>query len=585
MRRTRHFLPLALLALLAVFAVGRLGFIFYNGGVETLTPWQVIRTLMRALPLDLRTSALLLLLPALCTLQQRVSLRLLLVPYFVAVSLAVASVVTADTVMYEFWKFKLSEVVLSYAASPEGMTSSVSTSFIVSRISVGVVYALLVAFALVWITPARAERQWAEVGATLVLALLPVGVGTCYGRGQSLFRNHASTNPLYAFAASFRQDRHYDYFPDEECGKMLASLYPPDTEDIADTLLRTDRPNVLLLQMESFGGRFVEELGGVPGVAPNLSRLIPEGVFFDGYYSNSFRTDRGTVSLQSGMVSLPTVSLMRESHYHHLLPSLPRRLGESGYDTHYFYAGEMTNMGKGVYLADMGFGTLHDIGAFAPEDRDCAWGAHDGTAAARLLQLLATQDTVRPWYFTFQMLSSHEPWEVPYHRLGDRRLNAFAYTDHCVGRLVDSLRATPLWDNLLIMVVPDHGYLYEQTYEDPSFFHSPMLWLGGAIRRPRRIHTLMNQSDVAATLLAQLGIRHTDFPWSRNVLSKRYTYPFAYCNYPAGIMLRDSTGVSVYDISASRPITSQPKEGDGERIRRAKAILQASHVWLRAGDR
>ncbi len=579
MKRERYFLPLAMLVLLVSFAVGRIGFILYNSDVETLSLWQVAWTGVRGLLLDIRTAALLLLLPAVCTLQRMVSLRWLLIPYFFVMSLAIAVSTTADAVMYEFWKFKLSAVVLSYAASPEGMTSSVSTSFLVSRISTGIVFALLITLALAWVTPKRAERGWLKVLTVFILALMPFGVDTCYSSRQSLFRNHASTNPLYAFASSFRQDKHYNYFDDKKCAETVAALYPQDTEDVADTLLRTDRPCILLLQMESFAGKFVGELGGIPDVAVNLSRLIPEGVFFDGYYSNSFRTDRGTVSLQSGTLPHPTVSLMREIQYHPTLPSLPRRLAENGYDTHYLYAGEMLNMGKGAYLDDMGF-TLHDIGAFGEEEKECAWGAHDGTAAKKLLQLLEKQDTLRPWYFTFQMLSSHEPWEVPYHRLDDKRLNAFAYTDNCVGWLVDSLRATPLWDNLLIIIIPDHGYLYEQTYEDPEFFHSPMLWLGGAVREPRCIHTLMNQSDIAATLLSQLGIRHTDFPLSRNVLSKQYTYPFVYCNYPAGIMLRDSTGVSIYDIPAHHPITRMPKEGDKERVGKAKAILQHSYRQL-----
>jgi len=35
-----------------------------------------------------------------------------------------------------------------------------------------------------------------------------------------------------------------------------------------------------------------------------------------------------------------------------------------------------------------------------------------------------------------------------------------------------------------------------------------MLWLGGAVRRPTVVETYGSQSDLAATLLAQLGIAH-----------------------------------------------------------------------------
>ena len=196
-----------------------------------------------------------------------------------------------------------------------------------------------------------------------------------------------------------------------------------------------------------------------------------------------------------------------------------------------------------------------------------------------MFQWVASQPQDHPWHLVFQTLSSHEPFEVPYHRLEDKVLNAFAFTDQCVGELVDSLRTLPSWDNTLIILLPDHGFLYQLTYEDPAFFHSPMLWLGGAVKEPRRMSVLMNQSDLCATLLAQMGIRHDDFPWSRNVLSRQYAYPFVYSTFPSGIMFADSTGVSVFDITSNRPITEQPAPSP-ERIRKAKALLQTSYDGL-----
>ncbi len=581
--RQRHFLLLAFLVLLASFLLGKIAFVLYNSPVESLSLFAFLRTWARGLLLDVHTAALLLLIPALCTLQHRVSLRWLLVPYFIIISVVIASVTSADIIMYEFWEFKLSSVILSYASSPEGMTSSVPTSFVVTRFAWMLAYIVVTAAALIMVTPKKTQGGWLMPFVTLLLTLLPIGVSTCYSSSQSLFRNHAATNSLYAFVSSFWQDRRYDdYFPTTECEEMVATLYPSDTEDITDTLLNTRRPNILVIQMESFGGKFVSELGGIPNVAVNLSRLIPDAVFFDGYYSNSFRTDRGTVSLQSGTVSHPTVSLMREKKYHPSMPSLPRRLGENGYETSYFYAGPMTNMGKHDYLTDMGFDTLYDLSVFGDEKPDTPWGMHDGKASMKLLQLLERQDTLRPWYCTIQMLSSHEPWDVPYHRLDDERLNAFAYTDQCVGTFIDSLRVSPLWDKLLVIVIPDHGYLYEQTYEDPEFFRAPMLWLGGAVKSPCVVSTLMNQSDIAATLLSQLGIQHADFPWSRNVFSRNYTHPFVYCNSPAIVMLKDSTGVSIFDLSASLPVNGQQSESDQRRTGYAKAILQRSYELLRS---
>ena len=155
-------------------------------------------------------------------------------------------------------------------------------------------------------------------------------------------------------------------------------------------------------------------------------------------------------------------------------------------------------------------------------------------------------------------------------------MNAFAYTDHCLGQFIEKLKKSPVWDELLLVLLPDHGMMYQLTYEDPDFFHIPVLWLGGAIKSPKQIHTLMNQSDVAATLLSQLGLSHRHFAWSRNVLSKNYRYPFAYSSFPSGIMFADSTGVSIYDINSNTEIVGRPSNNPG-RITKAKAILQSSY--------
>ena len=263
---------------------------------------------------------------------------------------------------------------------------------------------------------------------------------------------------------------------------------------------------------------------------------------------------------------------MKHPEWHDRLPSLAKSLEREGYATSYLYAGAMTNMGKRDYLEHMHFSQLIDESAFAPEELTGSWGADDSTSAMRVYHEIARRDTSQHWFMAYQTLSSHEPWRVPYHRLEDEKLNAFAYTDECLGLLVDSLRTLPHWDNMLVILLPDHGFLYKQSYEDPEFFHSPMLWMGGAIREPRRMDVLMNQSDLCATLLSQMGIRHDDYPWSRNVLSRQYTRPFVYCNFPAGFMVRDTEGTTIYDLTADEVILEQPVD-DRHRERMGKAIL------------
>ena len=407
--------------------------------------------------------------------------------------------------------------------------------------------------------------------------------GDVYGNPRALLANHAAVNPVYAFATSVRLSDNYsgryNMLPEDERADLFKGLYPEPADDIQDTLLTSQRPDIVVVFIEGFGSRFVKELGGLPDVAPGWSRLIPEGIFWENYYSNSFRTDRGSVSAFSGWLCYPDIGLMKHTEFHAALPSLARSLGKQGYETSFVYGGAMTNMGKHQYFEDMDFRHFYDDTAFTDEQKSGgSWGVNDSTSLQKACQLVSEWKDGHH-FLVAQTLSSHEPWDVPYHRLEDKKLNAFAYTDYSIACMVDTLRQLPQWDNLLVIMIPDHGFLYEQSYDDPGFFRAPMLWTGGAIREPRKMEVLMNQSDIPATLLSQMGIAHNEYPWSRNVLSQTYTYPFVYCNYPAGLLFADSTGTSIYDIDGDVTMVEQPAD-NGLRVLRAKAILQTSYDQL-----
>ena len=333
--------------------------------------------------------------------------------------------------------------------------------------------------------------------------------------------------------------------------------------------------------MESFGGQFVEAISGRKDIAPNYNRLAKEGIIFTHCYSNSFRTDRGTVSTLSGYPSFPTLSVMKIPAKSRTLPCLAATLNSHGYESSFLYGGDINFTNMQSYLRTGGYQTIvSDIDFPADEKRQNPWGANDDVTFDRLYSMIACQRH-QPWHICYLTLSSHEPWTVPYERLKEKIPNAFAFTDHCLGQFVDSLRKTPIWDNLLIVCIPDHGYCYPEGISHEEHHRNPMLWTGGAVKRHMTIDTIMSQSDMAATLLGALGIDHGDYTFSRDALSPSYTYPYAFFTFKEGIGFADSTGHSVYDIISDRlwedrsaGSVKDKKEATAERTRKAKALLQ-----------
>ena len=237
----------------------------------------------------------------------------------------------------------------------------------------------------------------------------------------------------------------------------------------------------------------------------------------------------------SGYPSFPTMSVMKMPSKSRSLPNIARTLQqERGYNTHYLYGGDINFTNMRSYLVSGGFSDLTWKDDYTKEEQTSAkWGVRDDITFQTLTELTKTMR--QPFLIGYSTLSSHVPWDVPIHHFDDEVLNAFYYLDQCVGNFIQQLRQSDLWDNTLVIMLPDHGIVYADLDEsNPLLNHIPMLWVGGAVKQPRRIEQVCNQTDLPATLLGQLGISHEEYTFSRDVLSVTYKHPFAIHTYDDG---------------------------------------------------
>ena len=621
MKRTLYILSLTALLLVATI-LGKVEFLAYNRDIMFFTMSELMQVLWHGLPLDISTVAMAVLPVWFITLLTMkwpsMPLRWIVGPYIGIVTFLMGCVTGATIIMYENWKFLLDASIFSYMSSPGNATASASVYYIVTRIGLILLSSILLSFLSVAITPKSIVPRKSRYGGGgrrqqhapqrhtvylltgLLLFFMLWGVNGRRADERSAFHiekimlNHAAINPvghmvrsLWTYSKDFEEQ--FRLMPEDECNTIFAQIFPTDTEDITDTLLRTRRPDILTIQLESMGAPFIESLGGAKGVAPELCQWMTRGVNFTNAWATSFRTDRGTVSALSGYVSYPTTSLMMTDSCLPLLPSLAKTLKGYGYTADYMYSGNSNHMNKRKYMEAVGFRMwdIEDIDV-APKERD-VWGANDSIAMNRMLGLIRRtkqeNGAEKPFFWACQTISSHEPWEVPYQRLDNKVHNAFAYTDHCVGQFLDSLSRTPVWDNLLVVVYADHGHTYGLTFDNPEFFHMPLFFIGGAVSKVRTYDTIIAQNDMVATILSQMGIPHNkEFPWSRNVFSRNYTYPFAYCNYPAGALFVDGSGKTMMDVQSGYIMADEP-EPSGERLKHLQVMLQKTYDTIPQADK
>ena len=550
-----------------------------------------IDVLWHGLTLDMTVAGYVTALPILVTLLS-LWLRLpekvwrgVLTTWFVLVAVTTAVIFAVDVALYEHWGFRIDSTVLLYLADPEEAMASVDFWLGVRQTLLAAAYAA----GMIWVyrrilgvfDGRTVGWRVASLGSLAVVMLagfdflaIRGGTGASVANVSKVyfsptqFLNHAATNPVFSFLASLGDRVDYaDEYPffDEavRAAKFDALRGNGPAAGPTEPVLNTARPNVVIVILESFARTVMDaEVGGEP-VMPYMQRLKGEGIWFENFFANSFRTDRGEVAILSGFPAQTRMSIMKLPAKSRNLPSIARSLAGEGYATSFAYGGDLNFTNQSSYMYATGWQELiwqKDLRFDAPA---ADWGYDDALMCDWFAdRVIALSDAGKPFLAGLLTLSSHTPFDVPYSKFDDKVLNAMAFSDECVGKMIDRLKASSAWKDLLVVLVADHGYPYPRTltYNEPLRHRIPMIWTGGAVARPRVVEDYAAQIDIAATLLAQLGVAHDDFDYSKDIFAPTPPRKFAYYTFNDGFGVVDASGEAVWDATAGRAVTATNPE-------------------------
>ena len=550
-----------------------------------------IDVLWHGLTLDMAVAGYVTALPILVTLLS-LWLRLpekvwrgVLTTWFVLVAVTTAVIFAVDVALYEHWGFRIDSTVLIYLADPEEAMASVDFWLGVRQTLLAAAYAA----GMIWVyrrilgvfDGRTVGWRVASLGSLAVVMLagfdflaIRGGTGASVANVSKVyfsptqFLNHAATNPVFSFLASLGDRVDYaDEYPffDEavRAAKFDALRGNGPAAGPTEPVLNTARPNVVIVILESFARTVMDaEVGGEP-VMPYMQRLKGEGIWFENFFANSFRTDRGEVAILSGFPAQTRMSIMKLPAKSRNLPSIARSLAGEGYATSFAYGGDLNFTNQSSYMYATGWQELiwqKDLRFDAPA---ADWGYDDALMCDWFAdRVIALSNAGKPFLAGLLTLSSHTPFDVPYSKFDDKVLNAMAFSDECVGKMIDRLKASPAWKDLLVVLVADHGYPYPRTltYNEPLRHRIPMIWTGGAVARPRAVEDYAAQIDIAATLLAQLGVAHDDFDYSKDIFVPTPPRKFAYYTFNDGFGVVDASGEAVWDATAGRAVTATNPE-------------------------
>jgi arylsulfatase A-like enzyme len=304
---------------------------------------------------------------------------------------------------------------------------------------------------------------------------------------------------------------------------LLAALFASPAVHAAEA--HRSPPNVLVVSIDTLRADHLSGYGYPRPTSPAIDRLLAAGARFDEARTVEPLTSPAAASMLTSLHPHEHGSTRNGVSLRRGLPSLPKELDRSGYQTAAFIANwTLKNTMSGLGEHFQGFQEVLTrkrwLGLVAGE----ATAEDVNEAAVAWLDEHAGRR--RPFFVWVHYVEPHAPYEFQGEvaaRLGlrdrsetgriDRYDTEVAFVDHYVGELVRRIEDDPaLAGNTLVVVTADHGEsLGEHGYWghgrrlfEPGL-HIPLVFYWPGRLEPRRLTAPASILDVAPTILGLLG--------------------------------------------------------------------------------
>lgn len=553
-----------------VFFLSRAIFlVYYNQSIanEFISFNEILLCFWHALPLDISTACYILIFPFLLSIINYFAgakwINHINLVYSFIILLVFLLITSAELGIYEEWKTKLHFKALKYLSNPaEVYKSSVTTTFFLLIGLFVIQYLIYAVFYLKFIhnkVVYRARKIYPVaiflfVGSVLLFIGIRGGLlAIPINQSQSYFSKHnilnlAAVNSGYSMMFStlesykVNKENPFLVMDKQKAEEIVNSLHKVE-KDTTISILTTERPNIVLILLESWSADVIESITGEKGITPQFNSLVDEGILFTETYVTGNRSEQAMVSIFGGFPATPIVSLSHNLDKITKLPSLIRILNGEGYYTSFYFGGQLIYGGIRSYLRVNEFDKVieqKDYESGLPQGK---LGYHDEYVFDRMLTELSL--TQEPFFSTIFTQSSHSPYDQPktetiqFAELENEYLNSVYYTDKCLGDFIDGAKQQDWYDNTLFIVVADHSHSTHKSWSvlSKEYRHIPLFFYGNVIKeefKGMKVDRLASQNDLGGSILKQLNLNAEEFKWSRNLFNPT-TQEFAFFEATDGV--------------------------------------------------
>ncbi len=587
------------------FIAAKFAFLLYHLHLtETLSAAETFKVFLYGLRMDASFTGYICIFPFLLFLIRSLvvnfRVKKIIRVYTYVLVVIISFLIVADLELYNAWGFRMDATPLQYFKTPKEMVATISTAPVFLLLLIFIFIAGLFIFIyrryfdfFIGISQKRFQVPDVLISAFLFAFLfvpirggiqkIPMIISDAYF-SEKIYADHAAINLPWniMFSILNRNDTQnpFEYFSMEKSKELVDSLYDTGPKRIP-SILSVNKPNIIIIILESFTAKWVGCLGGVPHVTPNLDSIAAHGLLFTNIYAAGDRSEKGQVAVLSGYPNQAINSIIKTPTKTINLPSINQALETIGYHSSYTYGGELEFANIKSYLINIKTDQLTDKYSFPVSERTTSWGVHDQYVLDEFYKDIHTKK--QPFFATLFTLSSHEPFDVPMkpHFKGNDETTLFKnsvyYTDSIVGSFMKRLKKDSLWNNTLVVFVADHGHPLpgHDPVDRPSKFHIPLIFSGGALTMKGRVNTIGSQTDIVTTILDQFHLSTKKFSWGKDLLDSS-ARSFAFYSFNNGFGLVTPKGTETMDNVSKRPIYKTP-EFDTSQIKFGKAYMELSY--------
>lgn len=335
----------------------------------------------------------------------------------------------------------------------------------------------------------------------------------------------------------------YIVMPDKKAQAIVHAMLATASDSTTE-VLNTQRPNIVIIMLESWTADVVKELGGDTATTPCFDTLRRHGLLFTHAYAGGERTDQGLAAIISGFPSQPNHSIIDYPEKAEKLPFITNAFVKKGYHFSYYHGGDADFANMKIFLLHAHFNKIVDKHCFSYGMSNGRLGVNDQYVFARQLHDMNSEQ--QPFFSLIMTLSSHEPFEVPTHHtfsgrndIYDKFRNAIYYSDHCLAQYLADASQQPWFKNTLFILCSDHSHFLPRRASPyyPEGHHIVLMFYGGALKdeyKGKEIPQTADQIDIAAMLYSQLHLNHSEFEWSKDDLNPSVKHFAFYANTLCG---------------------------------------------------